>query len=151
MIELTYEPIDPQSVIRRAESPLAGAVVLFLGTTRELTGERRTESLRYECYADMARRKLDQLVHEARQRWPLEGCYVVHRLGRVDIGEISVAIAVSSAHRQPAFEAGQWLIDSIKTSVPIWKCEQWADGTSDWVHPGSAEPQLDDAATRVEP
>jgi molybdopterin synthase catalytic subunit len=66
------------------------------------------------------------------------GCAIVHRLGRVEVGEASVAVAVSAAHRQPAFEAGQWLIDSLKESAPIWKRELWADGTSEWVHPGVA-------------
>jgi molybdopterin synthase catalytic subunit len=84
----------------------------------------------------MAEKKLAELEATARQRWPILECAIVHRLGRVEIGEASVAIAVSSAHRQPAFEAGQWLIDTLKETVPIWKCEHWADGTTEWVHPG---------------
>jgi molybdopterin synthase catalytic subunit len=110
-------------------------VVLFLGTTRELTGGRQTVTLDYECYEEMAQRKLAELEDQARQRWPILHCAIVHRLGRVDVGEASVAVAVSSAHRQPAFEAGQWLIDTLKVVVPIWKCEHWADGTTEWVHP----------------
>jgi molybdopterin synthase catalytic subunit len=110
-------------------------VVLFLGTTREITADRRTTSLDYECYPEMAERKLAELEAEARSRWPILECTIVHRLGRVEIGEASVAVAVSSAHRQAAFEAGQWLIDTLKQVVPIWKCEHWADGTTEWVHP----------------
>ncbi len=136
MIALCHEPIDTGAVLAAVQSPLAGAAVLFLGTTREITGDLHTTSLDYECYPEMAERKLAELEAEARRRWPLVDCAIVHRLGRVDIGEASVAVAVSSAHRQPAFEAGQWLIDTLKQVVPIWKCEHWADGQSEWVHPG---------------
>jgi molybdopterin synthase catalytic subunit len=136
MIQLTENPIDPGAVVQAVRSPAAGAVVLFLGTAREITGGRRTRSLDYEAYPQMARAKLAELEEEARRRWPLSECAVVHRLGHLAIGEISVAIAVSSAHREPAFEAGRWLIDHIKQVVPIWKKENWADGTSEWAHPG---------------
>src|SRR5581483_11408443 len=87
MIELTTQPIDTAAVLEQVASPLAGAVLLFLGTTRELTGDRRTSSLDYECYPEMARRKLAELEADARQRWPLIGCAIVHRLGRLEIGE----------------------------------------------------------------
>lgn len=140
MVELTNKPIDCQAVLDSVASPLAGAVVLFLGTTRELTGGRRTESLDYECYAEMARRKMAELEVEARGRWALVACTIVHRLGHLGVGEASVAIAVSSAHRRAAFEAGQWLIDTLKRVVPIWKRENWADGASQWVHPGVETP-----------
>jgi molybdopterin synthase catalytic subunit len=133
---LTLHKIDTSEVLQAASSPNAGAVVLFLGTTREITGDRVTSSLDYECYPEMAEKKLAELEAEARQRWPLVGCVLVHRLGHVDIEEASVAIAVSSPHRQAAFEAGKWLIDTLKEVVPIWKQENWADGTSEWVHPG---------------
>ena len=109
---------------------------MFLGTTRELTGERRTESLDYECYPEMAQKQMAELETEARRKWPIVECAIVHRLGHLGLGEASVAIAVSSPHRRDAFEAGQWLIDRLKEVVPIWKKENWADGTSEWVHPG---------------
>jgi molybdopterin synthase catalytic subunit len=89
----------------------------------------------------MAQKKLAELEAEARQRWPLTGCAIVHRVGHVDLGAASVAIAVSSPHRQAAFAAGQWLIDTLKKVVPIWKKENWADGTSQWVHPGEGRYQ----------
>jgi len=136
MIEITHEPIDTAAVQRAVESNLAGAVLLFLGTTREMTGDRRTRSLAYEAYEDMARQKMAELADEAARRWPLTGCAMVHRLGHLELREASVAIAVSSPHRQDAFEAGKWLIDTLKEVVPIWKQEHWADGTSEWVHPG---------------
>ncbi len=109
---------------------------MFLGTTREVTGDRRTRHLEYEAYADMAEKKLAELADEARRRWSLTGCAIEHRLGRLEIGEASVGVAVSSPHRAAAFAAGQWLIDTLKESVPIWKQEHWADGGSEWVHPG---------------
>lgn len=136
MIQLTHEPIDTQALLAQAGSPQAGAVVLFLGTVRELTQGRRTASLDYECYPEMAEKKLAELEAEARRRWPLVECAIVHRLGTLALGEASVAVAVSTPHRRAAFEAGQWLIDSLKDVVPIWKKEHWADGTTEWVHPG---------------
>src|SRR5688500_19710796 len=136
MISLTNQPIDPQQILSSVASHAAGAVVLFLGTTRENTQGRRTASLDYECYPEMAEKKLAELEAEARRRWPLTGCVIVHRLGHLELGEASIAIAVGSPHRQDAFEAGKWLIDTIKEDVPIWKRENWADGTSEWVHPG---------------
>jgi molybdopterin synthase catalytic subunit len=139
MIELTHEPIDTQAITRRAGHGEAGAVVLFLGTTRSLTDGRHTVALDYEAYGEMALRRLSGLEAEARQRWPVIECIVVHRLGRVPIGEASVAIAVSTPHRRDAFAACEWLIDSLKRDVPIWKREQWADGTTEWVHPGMNE------------
>ena len=136
MIELTNEPINTAAALAAVSSTHAGAVLLFLGTVRDTTGERHTESLDYECYPAMARQKLAELEAEARGRWTLIECALVHRLGHMDPGETSVAVAVSSPHRQAAFEAGKWLIDTLKEMVPIWKRENWADGTHEWVHPG---------------
>lgn len=136
MVELTQAPIDTTALLTRVGSAAAGAVVLFVGTTREFTAGRRTASLDYECFPEMARQKLAELETEARERWPLVECAIVHRLGHVELGEASVAIAVSSAHRDAAFAAGKWLIDTLKVVVPIWKKENWADGTTEWVHPG---------------
>lgn len=140
MIELTENPIDPQRVLAAVQSPAAGAVVLFLGTVREWTGPKRTVALNYEAYTDMARDRLAQLASEARERWSLVACAVEHRLGQLEIGATSVAIAVSAAHRRAAFEAGEWLIDRIKEVVPIWKQERYADGATEWVHPEANRP-----------
>lgn len=138
MVQLITDPLSTAAVLDHVASHRAGAVVLFLGTTREFTGERQTESLDYECYPQMAERQMAELEAEARRKWPIVECAIVHRLGRLELGEASVAIAVSSPHRHDAFEAGQWLIDRLKEVVPIWKKENWADGTSEWVHPGLA-------------
>jgi molybdopterin synthase catalytic subunit len=138
MIALTQQPIDTAAILARVNSPQAGAVVLFLGTVRELTGNRRTLALDYECYPEMAEKKLAELEAEARRRWPIIECALVHRLGHMELGEASVAVAVSTPHRQDAFEAGKWLIDTLKEVVPIWKQENWSDGSKEWVHPGTA-------------
>ncbi len=135
MIELTTDPIDPAAVTARVRSPLAGAVVLFLGATRQVTAGRTTLWLDYECYLEMTTKQLSALEHEARGRWNLIECAIVHRLGRVDVGEVSMAVAVSSPHRRSAFAAGEWLIDQIKQQVPIWKQEHWDNGESEWIHP----------------
>ncbi len=135
MVELTHDPIDTAALLARVTSPQAGAVVLFLGTVRELTSGRRTLALDYECYPEMARKKMEELEAEARRRWPLVECALVHRLGRLELAEASVAVAVSTPHRRDAFEAGQWLIDTLKEVVPVWKRENWDDGSQEWVHP----------------
>jgi len=140
MIQLTEKPIDAAAAVEAVRSPAAGAIVVFLGTAREMTGGRRTRSLDYEAYPRMAQAKLAELEQEARGRWPLVQCVLIHRLGHLAIGEVSVAVAVSSAHREPALEAAGWLIDRIKQVVPIWKKENWADGSCDWVHPGVETP-----------
>jgi len=135
MIQLTDQTIEVQMLLDQVKSNRAGAVVFFLGTTREFTGDRRTLSLDYESYPEMARSKLEQLKFEAERRWELVECAIVHRLGHVALGEASVAVAVSAPHRKDAFEAAQWLMDTLKKTVPIWKQENWADGTSEWIHP----------------
>ncbi|REJ68955.1 MAG: molybdenum cofactor biosynthesis protein MoaE [Planctomycetota bacterium] len=138
MIELTDQTLDTQAILAHVAADDAGAMVLFLGTTRRHTDGRETASLDYQCYEAMARSELAELEAEARRRWPLTGCAIVHRLGHLEIGEASVAVAVSSPHREAAFESGKWLIDTIKQVVPIWKCENWADGERQWVHPAEA-------------
>jgi molybdopterin synthase catalytic subunit len=140
MIQLVNEPIDHAALVEQVRSDLAGAVVLFLGTVREFTNGRKTESLDYEAYPEMARRKLSELEAEARARWSIVEVALVHRLGRLELGEVSVAVAVSAPHRTEAFDAGRFLIDRIKEVVPIWKQENWSDGTSEWVHPGTDVP-----------
>jgi molybdopterin synthase catalytic subunit len=134
---LTTEAIDVAAVLEAVERPSAGAVVLFLGTVRDHSGDRATTALSYEAYGEMAERLIEALLAEAAGRWPLTACRVVHRLGRLAVGEVSVAVAVSAPHREAAFAAGQWLIDTLKQRVPIWKQENFADGTSLWVHPHS--------------
>jgi len=136
MIEIRSSPIDAAAVTERVRSPHAGAVCTFQGTVRDLTGDRRTVSLRYEAYPEMALKKMAELEDEARRRWPVIELALVHRVGDLDLGEVSVVVAVSCPHRGQAFEACRWLIDSLKEVVPIWKRETWEDGEQEWVHPG---------------
>ena len=138
-IELTEAPIDRTAVLDAVASDQAGAVLMFLGTTRKVTEGRETASLDYTAYRPMAIAEMEKLSAEAMARWPLEQIAITHRIGHLEIGEASVAIAVSGPHRAEAFAAGQWLIDTLKERVPIWKRENWADGQSEWVHPGLAE------------
>lgn len=136
MIQLTHETIDYTRLTESVRSNAAGAVVLFLGTVREMTNGRQTTALDYEAFPEMARAKFEELIAEAHAKWPIVNAAIVHRLGRLELGDVSVAVAVSTPHRQQAFEAGKYLIDRLKEIVPIWKKENWADGTSEWVHPG---------------
>lgn len=136
MIELTHDPIDYTQLTERVRSDQAGAVVLFLGTVREMTGSRQTLALDYDAYPEMALAQMQRLIEDIQQRWPVTGVAISHRLGHLELGDISVAAAVSSPHRAQAFEAGRFLIDELKVRVPIWKKENWADGSTEWVHPG---------------
>ena len=135
MILLTSDPIDYHALTERVRRPGCGGVVLFLGTVRDLTGEHRTAALDYEAYPGMAEKKLAQVEEETRGRWPVGDIALVHRLGKLDVGEVSVAAAVSCPHRAAAFEACRYAIDRLKEIVPIWKKDIGPDGTSDWVHP----------------
>lgn len=135
LIQIVSEPVNPQALLDSVASDLAGAVVLFVGTTRQLTDGRETIQLSYDCYQPMALKKMHQLAEQAIQNWNLTGCSIVHRIGAVPVGEASVVIATSSAHRPPALRANEWLIDELKRQVPIWKQEWYSDGTTEWVHP----------------
>src|SRR4051794_41697994 len=105
MIEITEAPIDHAALTERVRSNLAGAVCTFLGTVREMTGGRQTASLDYEAYPEMALKTMSDLDAEARRRWPVIDLAIVHRVGHLDLGEISVVVAVSCPHRNHAFEA----------------------------------------------
>lgn len=137
MIQITSEPIDLAQVVACVRDNRCGATVLFSGSTRAVTDGQSTQTLHYECYESMARRALAELETVATRRWPIHQCCIVHRVGMVEVGETSVAIAVSSPHRADAFAAAQWLIDSVKNQVPIWKKEVFTDGSEQWQHPVS--------------
>jgi molybdopterin synthase catalytic subunit len=137
MIRLTREAIDHHALTELVRRPGCGAVVTFLGTVRDLTDGRVTVALDYEAYPGMAEKKMAEIEAEARGRWPVADMVMVHRLGRVEVGEVSVAVAVSCPHRDQAFEACRYAIDRLKELVPIWKKENWSDGTTEWVHPGA--------------
>ena len=131
-VQLVEKAIDVTAVFKRVSHPQAGGVVIFLGTVRDNSRSRHVKFLEYEAYKPLALKEMSRVVEEARQRWPLLGIAIVHRLGHLEIGDISVAIAVSSEHRREAFEAGRYAIDSLKQTVPIWKKEVWDAGEA-WI------------------
>lgn len=137
MIQLTREPIDHAALTESVRRPHCGAVVTFLGTVRDLTGDQVTVGLDYEAYPVMAEKKLAEIEAETCRRWPVGAIALVHRFGHLEVGDISVAVAVSCPHRAQAFEACRYAIDRLKEIVPIWKKENWADGTTEWVHPNA--------------
>src|SRR5207253_3311638 len=110
-------------------------VVLFPGPGRELPGDRVTVALDYGAYPPMAEKKLAEIEQDVRARWPVGEIAMIHRLGRLEVGDVSVAVAVSCPHRAEAFAACRHVIDRLKEIVPIWKKEYWADGATEWVHP----------------
>jgi len=125
---LTREPFDAQALIAAAKRPENGAVVVFDGIVRDNSRGRRTLHLDYEAYEEMAAKQLRALAAEARSRFGVRHVTIVHRLGRLQLGETSVLIVVASAHRAQAFDACRWAIDTLKRTVPIWKKETFADG-----------------------
>jgi molybdopterin synthase catalytic subunit len=140
MIELMTKPIDFHAVTESVRHNSAGAVVSFLGTVREFTQGVQTQFLEYEAFAEMALASMQQLEQEVRGRFVVVNVAIVHRTGRMELSDVSVAIAVSSPHRAQAFEAARWLIDTLKERVPIWKKEHYSDGREEWQHP--AQPNV---------
>jgi molybdopterin synthase catalytic subunit len=128
MYRIAAEPIDVAAIAAAVEDPAAGAVVTFVGTTRDHNEGRRVIRLEYEAYEQMAVAELRKLGEAAAARWPIEKVAIVHRIGIVPVGEASVVIAVSSPHRSDAFEACRFLIDRLKEVVPIWKKEHFEGG-----------------------
>jgi MoaE-MoaD fusion protein len=125
---LTREPIDQEGLVAAAKRGEDGAVVVFDGIVRNHTRGRQTLYLDYEAYEEMAGKQMAELAADARKMFGVRHVTMVHRLGRLEVGETSVLIVVASAHRAKAFEACRWLIDTLKLTVPIWKKETFADG-----------------------
>ena len=127
-VRLVREPIDVAAL--QATAPADGALCLFVGVVRDHNEGRRVLRLEYEAYEEMALPLMETIAAEARRRWAVSDLRIVHRLGRLEIGDASVAVAVAAAHRGDAFEACRYAIDTLKASVPIWKKEFYADGTA---------------------
>ncbi len=125
---ITQEPIRLDELTAFVADPGAGAMATFVGTTRDSNEGRRVIRLEYECYPGMAEKEMEKIGQEVLERWPVKKVAMLHRLGRVDIGEASVAIAVSSGHRHAAFEACHYAINQLKETVPIWKKELYEGG-----------------------
>ena len=132
MINITSDPLDPDSITELVRKNSNGAIITFLGTTRDSTDGKRVNYLEYEAYQPMAQDMIRLIFDEVKERWEIEDLAMSHRLGKVDIGEISMVVAIASPHRKQAFEAGQYSIDRIKEIVPIWKKEFFDDG-EEWV------------------
>ena len=132
MIEITYDELSADVVEARVRHPGAGAIVVFVGTTRDNTAGRKVLALEYEAYRPMADEQLEQVAAEMCERWDLTGVSISHRLGRLEIGEPSLVVAVSSAHRKEAFEACHFSVDRIKQIVPIWK-KEFFEGGEIWI------------------
>lgn len=131
MIEITTEPLDPEAVTARVKAGFNGAVVTFLGTTRDNNVGKPVEYLEYEAYRPMADRELERVAEEMKKRWGVE-VSIAHRVGRVEIGETSLVVAVASPHRMEAFEACRYSVDRIKQTVPIWK-KEFFEGGEVWI------------------
>ena len=136
---LTRSPIDGDALTRAVSHPGCGAVVLFLGVVRDREGEREVERLEYEAYERLAEERLSDIARTALRRWPEARIGIVHRLGSLELGETSVAVAVAAAHRAEAFECCRAIMESVKTSVPIWKKSFGLDG-SKWVEGSAYDP-----------
>ena len=136
------EVIDPAEVLARVGSDRDGATLLFRGVVRDHADDRPVSGMRYDAYEEMAGEVLSKIAAEAAERLGMDRVAVVHRFGELAIGEVSVAIAVSSPHREEAYEASRYVIEQLKERLPVWKKEHYVDGVSEWVEgnvpPGTA-------------
>ena len=146
---ITEDPIDLNDVYEKVVRSEAGAVSTFTGIVREFTYGKRTLFLQYEAYVPMAEKKLAEIGAEISERWGNTETAIVHRIGRLDISEIAVAIAVSTPHREDAFAACRYAIERIKQMVPIWKKEHWEDG-SVWIGDQQEETSYEKAIPSME-
>ena len=138
-------PIDVARIVERVTKSANGATVLFLGTVREVNDGRDVTGIEYTAYRSMAERELAAIVEEAAALADSNDIAVEHRLGELAVGDCSVAVAVAHPHRARAFEAARYVIEELKERVPIWKREQYVDGTREWVRAASPRTELVDA------
>jgi molybdopterin synthase catalytic subunit len=137
-VRLVEAPIDPAALIKSVEAADKGAISLFLGTVREINEGRPVASLRYSAYSEMAEAELVRIANEMREQFGVSSAVIEHRLGYLEIGDIAIGIAVAHEHRAPAIASVAYAMDEIKRRVPIWKEEQYTDGTKEWVDPTAA-------------
>ena len=130
---ITDKEIVPSRVVDAVMDESAGGVALFLGTVRDHSEAGKVEALEYESYVELAEKKLLEIEEEALRRWPVKKIKILHRVGKLRLGEVSVAVAISTPHRAEAFEACRYAIDRIKRDVPIWKRERLAGGKQVWI------------------
>lgn len=132
MFRVTDEPLDANEAAAAVADPAAGAIDLFLGVVRNENLGRSVQYLEYEAYPAMAERLMAEVADEAKARFGLIKVAILHRTGRLEIGETSLVVAISCAHRAESFEGGRWLVDEIKKRIPVWKKEVWTDG-EEWI------------------
>ena len=142
MFRVTHQPIDLNELVRYVTDPEAGAIATFIGTTRNNNEGRKVIALDYEAYPEMAEKELARIGDDARKQWPICRMAIMHRLGPVQIGEASVVIVVSAAHRNAAFAASRFAIEEIKKTVPIWKKEVF-EGGEVWIGTQTGQPLTD--------
>lgn len=132
---LVDRPIDTGSLLNEVAHSSNGATVLFIGTVREVNDGRRVTGMEYSAYRAMAERELADVAREASEQFGTTDIVVEHRLGALELGEASIAIAAAHPHRAAAYAASRYMIEQIKRRVPIWKLEHYVDGTREWVDP----------------
>jgi len=132
MFGIQSEPLDPAPLVEAVRRDDAGAIALFYGIVRNENLGRSVQYLEYDAYPEMALKKMREVADEVRAKFPVAAVGVLHRIGRLEIGETSLLVAVSSGHRKEAFEACHYAVDRIKQIVPVWKKEVWTDG-SEWI------------------
>lgn len=154
---ITPKPIDPTKALESVMDDDAGGTVLFVGTIRNQTDGKKVKGLEYEVYRKMAKREIAKLEEEVKKRWRIKSIRMVHREGKLKVGEVSVVVAVSAEHRGEAFDAARYAIDRIKESFPIWKREKFSGGRKVWAkgipirsNPVSTEPERESKASPQE-
>lgn len=130
---LTDTTLDLAALLEETADERCGALAVFGGTVRIDNEQRKVNAIDYTAYAPMAERTLRSIEQEARERFGVHQCRLVHRTGRLELGELSVLVVVRAAHRPEAFEAARWAIDTLKQRVPVWKQEYYADGSSEYL------------------
>ena len=133
--------IDLEALTREAASPSCGATAVFLGTVREENEGRSVNGIEYTAYDAMAEREMMLVLDEAKSRYAIESAIIEHRIGELSVGDVSIAVVVTHAHRGPAIEALHYIIDETKARATIWKLEQYTDGTREWVGAGTGQPK----------
>ncbi len=144
MFVVTREPLDPKALVDSVRRDESGAVALFYGVVRNNSEGRRVLYLEYDAYPSMAVKKMREVARQVRARWPITDIAVAHRIGRLEVGETSLLVAVSAPHRREAFEACHYAVDRIKEIVPVWKKEVWEGGET-WAE-GHVVPLAEPAA-----
>jgi molybdopterin synthase catalytic subunit len=148
MFDITDQPLSIEPLVSAVTRSSSGAVASFLGVVREQTRGRQVLYLEYEAYREMAIPKMREIADEIRRKWKVDEIAMVHRIGHLEIGEASVAIAVSAPHRHQALAACAYAIDRLKETVPIWKKEVWTDG-EEWVGPAACHDEVSGSEFRV--